>query len=396
MNIAIDARWIFPEISGIGAYTRELIRALARQGTDHTYLLLFNERETAERTLTETGLSETDHVSTRIVPFGVFSPRSQLALPGLLRSAGINLYHSTNYMIPLRAFPRNRQGPIACVTTIHDVIPMIFPHHAPRSRKARLYPIYRWLMKDIGRRSDAIIADSRSSRTDIITHLHIRPEHESKVTAVYCGVSKRFHPASRPDIDPSRTRTVLYVGRTDPYKNVCTLVRAFHALQERCPFSLRLVIAGSRDPRYPQAPALCQELGLDANVEWTGYISDDALVGLYQSADVLAHPSRYEGFGLQVAEAMACGTPVVCSGAGSLSEVAGNATILVDPDDTQGFTNGLHTMLTDPVAAADYAQKGIRQAATFTWERTARETLAIYHHALNPQPTDTGTMNADT
>jgi glycosyltransferase involved in cell wall biosynthesis len=382
MNIAIDARWIFPEISGIGAYTRELIRALARHDTDHTYLLLFNLKETADRTLAETGLADADHVTTRIVPFGVFSPRSQLALPGILASARVDLYHSTNYMIPLRAFPRHRRGRMACVTTIHDVIPMIFPRHAPRSRKARLYPLYRWVMKQIGQRSDAIIADSRASRSDVITHLRIRPRDEARVTAVYCGVSSRFQPGHAPDSDPSRPRTVLYVGRMDPYKNVPTLIRAFHALRDLCPFPVRLVIAGSRDARYPEAPALCHELGLDDHVTWTGYVSDDELIRLYQTADVLAHPSRYEGFGLQVAEAMACGTPVVCSGAGSLAEVAGDATILADPDDTDGFTDGLKQILTDPTLADAYRRKGIRQAANFTWERTARETLAIYNQTL--------------
>lgn len=378
MRVAIDARWIFPEISGIGSYTRDLVRALGALDRENDYVLLFNNDAVCDRTLRETGLRDAGNVSARLLPYGVFSPVNQLRLPGVLRSAGIDVYHSTNYMIPLPAFPSCRPGKVKCVTTIHDVIPMIFPRHAPRSRKARLYPLYRRLMIEVGKRSDAIVTDSEASRTDILKHLRIPSQREAGVRVVPLGVGKRFRPAAETTGPEQEERRIIYVGRADPYKNVATLVRAFAGAGAACPFSLRLLIAGAPDPRYPEAQQLANELGIGNAVTWTGYLSDDELVAIYQGADLLVHPSRYEGFGLQVAEAMACGVPVVCSNGGSLPEVAGDAAILLDPDDVDGFTAQIVRVLTDGELADSMRGRGQRQAARFTWERTAREMLALY------------------
>ncbi len=378
MRIAIDARWIFPEISGIGAYTRDLIRSLAAIDHENDYVLLFNDSAVRDRTLEETGVRDAGNVSVRLLPYGVFSPFNQVRLPGVLKSESIDVYHSANYMIPLLAFPSHRSGKIKCVTTIHDVIPMIFPHHAPRSRKARVYPLYRRLMVEVGKRSDAIVTDSAASRDDVIKHLRIPPDRAPAVRVIPCGVGERFHPADDETATNRDERRVIYVGRADPYKNVATLIRAFAGARAGCPFPLRLIIAGSPDPRYPEAQQLAAQLGIDNAMTWTGYLSDEALVGVYRDADLLVHPSRYEGFGLQVAEAMACGVPVVCSNGGSLPEVAGDAAILRDPDDVDGFTAQIVRVLTDPELAASLRDKGQRQAAQFTWERTARETLALY------------------
>ncbi len=386
MRIALDARWIFPEISGIGAYTRDLIGALASVDTENDYLLLFDDAAVRDRTLEETGVRGTANVSDRLLPYGVFSPFSQLRLPGVLQSERIDVYHSTNYMIPLLAFPRRRKGKIRCVTTIHDVIPMIFPHHAPRSRKARVYPIYRRLMIEVGKRSDVILTDSEASRRDVIRHLRIPSERAGAVHVVPCGVSDRFCPKDKPRPTGNHERSIIYVGRADPYKNVATLIRAFAAARMQCPFPVRLFIAGSPDPRYPDAQQLAAELGVDSAMTWTGYLTDDELVAVYQDADLLVHPSRYEGFGLQVAEAMRCGIPVVCSNSGSLPEVAGDAAILLDPDDVDGFTAAIERVLTTPDLALSLREKGLRQAAQFTWERTARETLDVYRQLAQGSP----------
>jgi glycosyltransferase involved in cell wall biosynthesis len=379
MKIAIDARWIFREISGIGAYTRELIRHLPRVGRPHSFVLIFNDPALRDRTLDETGTRDSPAVAPWIFPHGVFSPLSQLLLPAGLAARGIQIYHSPNYMIPLLAFPRHRGRRMKCVVTIHDVIPLIFPDHAPRSRKARVFPLYRRLMTEIGARADAIITDSRASRADAIEHLRIPPERAGIVKAVYCGVSGRFRRSEpRAVRSPGAPRSVLYVGRSDPYKNLTTLVRAFAEARQICPFPVTLTLAGAPDPRYPEARELAERLGIRDAVRWTGYVSDDDLVALYREADVLAHPSRYEGFGLQVAEAMACGVPVVCSNAGSLPEVAGDAAILLPPDDAHGFAREIARVLTDPALAADLARRGRLRAGDFTWTQTAERTLAIY------------------
>lgn len=381
MKIAIDGRWIFPEISGIGNYTRQLLHQFSRLPLDHRLLILFDNPELQTRTIQETGIGNVAAIETVCVPWGVFSLQSQLRLPAFLRRHQVDCFHSPNYMIPLRAFPRNRIGKIACVTTIHDVIPMLFPDHAPKSRKTRLFPIFRALMHEIGRRADAIITVSEASRRDIIRQLRIPEARAERVQTVYNGVSERFCPAdvTPPLAEPAAPEyTLLYVGRADPYKNVGALIRALKIVHTTTDLPVRLRIAGAPDPRYPETTDLADALGIRNAVTWTGYLTDEALVDAYRRADLLVHPSRYEGFGLQIVEAMACGTPVICSTGGSLPEVAGEAAIQIDPDDVDGLVQAIVRVLTHPDLADTMREDGFRQASRFTWETAARNTLAVY------------------
>lgn len=381
MKIAIDARWIFQQISGIPAYTRELISHLRAVDSTNSYVLIFSDAALRERTMQETGAAASPNFEARMVTAGPFSPLSQLLLPVWLRRHRVDVYHTTNYMMPLAGFPRDRRGRVACVATIHDVIPMVFPQHAPKSRKARLYPIYRRLMYEIGRRADVIITDSRASRDDIVRHLRIPDSAAGKVRPVYLGASERFLTAPRrepPGQSPARERLLLYVGRFDPYKNLATLVHALAKLRKACGFPVTLLLVGAPDPRYPETERLSRELGVADAIRWTGYLSEEELVEAYRSADVLVHPSRYEGFGLQIVEAMTVGLPVVCSNGGSLPEVAGDAAVMLDPDDCDGFADSIAAILRDDSLSAELARKGARQAAKFTWRRTAMDTLAIY------------------
>lgn len=384
MKVAIDARWIFPEISGIGNYTRQLLRQFVELAPDGVqFVALFSDPELMQRTVDETGIGEADNFEVVCRSWGVFSPKSQLLLPGWLRRNRIDVFHSPNYMIPLTAFGRERASRIKCVTTIHDLIPMIFPDHAPKSRKSRLFPIFKALMLEVGKRSDAIITVSEASRRDILRLLKIPVVRADAVCTVYNGVSPRFCPAgsgagNRYVRSEKTEYQLLYVGRCDPYKNLTTLIKALRELKRGSYLNVKLVLAGSPDPRYPEPVELIRELGLDDRVSWSGYLSDDALVELYRESDLLVHPSRYEGFGLQIIEAMACGTPVVCSNAGSLPEVAGEAAVMVEPDDVAGFVAAITDVLTDTAKAHRMREKGFEQAAKFSWRRAADETIAVY------------------
>jgi glycosyltransferase involved in cell wall biosynthesis len=383
MKIAIDARWIFPEISGIGAYTRELIRHLARIDKDNTYVLFFNDPALLDRTVAETGIRDVPSFSSRRLPFGVFSIRNQLQMPGILARENIDVFHSTNYMIPLLAFPRNRPGRIKCVTTIHDVIPLLFPAHAPMSKKTRILPLYRALMKEIGKRSDAVITDSHSSAADIAACLEMPDSDKQKIHPIHLGVSERFKPSENPATQA--TPSLLYVGRMDPYKNICDLVRILSSVRKQCKQPVRLTICGARDPRYPEASLLAETLGVADSITWTGYVNDKTLLDLYQTSNVLVHPSGYEGFGLQVLEAMACGLPVVCSSAGSLPEVAGNAAIQHTPGDTDGFTASICHIISDAALAGEMRRKGVLQARKFSWHNLAVKTAEIYQEICRPE-----------
>ena len=384
MKIAIDARWIFPELSGIGLYTQELIRALAQLDQQNEYVLLFQQPETQRRVVAYTGLKDTPNFRTELVPFGIFSLANQIRLPGLLRRWGADVFHSPNYMIPFHAFPR-RERHTRCVVTIHDLIPLLFPEWTPRAKKTKLLPVFRRLIQAVAARADAILTVSKASRCDILRVFPIPENRAHKVVVVPNGVASEYRPSTVPRT-PCDKKTILYVGRFDPYKNVVGLLAAVELLRREMPGAVRLVIAGSPDPRYPEATNFARQHGLEADIEWRGYISGQQLVEAYQQADVFVLPSRYEGFGLTVLEAMACGTPVVCSNVSSLPEVAGDAALLVAPDAAADMAQAIRRIMAEPGLAAVLRAKGLQRAAGFSWRHTAELTLRAYASSVKGEP----------
>jgi glycosyltransferase involved in cell wall biosynthesis len=373
MRIGIDVRWIFRQLSGIGTYTRELIRYLAMVDRQNEYILFFDRPAALEEVRGFANLEKAPNFDITLLAHGPFSPWSQIVLPSQFTRMGLDVFHSPNYMIPFLAFPRKRAGDTLCVVTIHDLIPLSFPHYAPRSKKTRLFPLYRLLMLEVGRRADMIITGSSSARSDILRELRI-PD-PSTVVVIPDGVDARFTPSATAKSD---TRTILYVGRLDPYKNVPGLVEAFSKVRQTAAPEARLRIAGPKDDRYPEASRLAEKLGVGPFVEWAGYLPLCELVEAYQQAAVFVLPSHYEGFGLPVLEAMACGTPVICSNAASLPDVVGDAALLVSPDDTDGLAEAIVRVLTDKALASTMREKGLRRAAQFSWRRTAELTLEAY------------------
>ena len=372
MKIALDARWIFAESSGIGQHTRMLIQALAALAPDHDFLLLFDDPGRAEKIKADCAC-EWPHVC---LPYGLFDLQNQWQLAPFLRKQHVDLYHSTNYMMPLRGIPRHRPGKIKAVITIHDLIPMVYRDHAPRSRKSRMYPIYAWLMHEVAARADGIITVSASSAHDVRTHLGLAGPAGDKIQVVYNGLDPIFHQAHQ--IPRQHPPEILYVGRLDPYKNLPQLVSAFSEARRKLPPGTRLRVIGPPDTRYPEAMALARSLDLFPFMDWEGHVSFDKLVEAYRRASLLVLPSEYEGFGLPVAEAMACGTPVICSNVSSLPEVAGDAAVTVPPGDLFALAAALEQVMGDPELQADMIQKGFKQAARFQAKTMAEETLRVY------------------
>lgn len=372
MNIALDARWIFRESSGIGQHTRMLIRGLLDLQTDHRFSLVTQDREWTERVKEELGCPW----PCLEVPFGLFDLRNVLQMKHRLSAAGIDLYHSTNYMMPLWGFPRHRPGSVRAVITIHDLIPIIFRDHAPKSRKSRLFPLYAELMRQVAARADAILTVSESSQSDVIERLRLPASARGKVKVVYNGLDPVFfEPHTVPRNTPPE---ILYVGRLDPYKNVPQLVSAFAEAMKKLPSGTRLRIIGPPDARYPEAMRLARQLDLFPHMDWEGHVSFPTLLEAYRRAAVVVLPSEYEGFGLPVAEAMACGTPVICSRASSLPEVGGTAARYVPPGDLYALSDALIEVLNHPEQQQRMVTEGREQAARFTVEQMARNTLAVY------------------
>ena len=379
MKIGIDARWIFPQISGIGMYTQELIRGLAQIDRRNDYVLFFDDESRMRKIVEHVELDQAPNFKTHLLPFGVFSPLGQIRFPQIIRKLGLDLFHSPNYMMPLLAFPRRRFGHMRCVVTIHDLIPLLFPQFTPMALKTRLYPVYKRLMVEVGARADVILTVSDSSRRDVIERLGIPTARHGDVIAVPNGVAPEYTPAEK---KRGVGKLILYVGRFDPYKNVTGLIETFAKVRERCKMPVRLRVVGPADPRYPQAPARARQMGLDPFIAWNGYASEEGMVNAYRDADMFVLLSLYEGFGLTVLEAMACGTPVVCSARGSLPEVVGSAALLVDPDDSAQAAAAIVRVLEDVKLSAELREKGLRQAAKFTWTRTAAMTRNAYEHAM--------------
>ena len=392
MKIGIDARWIFRELSGIGAYTLELIRHLVLMSgsdslEDAEFVIYFSDPEIRDRTVAETGFDRHKIFSSRLLPYGLFSAGNQLFMPRMFLESALDVFHSPNYMIPFLAFPRNKRGRVRCVTTIHDLIPLMFPDFVPRSLKRRFFPLYRSLMRETAMRSDLILTDSSSARKDVIQNLPAPPE---RVLAIPLGVSEKFRPfgvepagrSERPAVSPPG-RTILWVGRADPYKNLAGLVEAFAVLRQKCDFPVKLRLVGPEDRRYPEAGRLAASLGVEPGMVRLGYLPDEQLVREYQNADVFVQPSLYEGFGLPVLEAMACGTPVICTDSGSLPEVAGDAALTVSPGDTAGLADAMRRVLTDARLARQMSERGLRHAQKFNWKTTARRTVEAYRMAAS-------------
>ena len=380
MKIGIDARWIFPQISGIGMYTQELIRGLVQIDRHNDYVLFFDDKARMRKIAEYVRLDLASNFKTHLLSFGVFSPLGQMWLPKIIRMLGLDIFHSPNYMMPLRAFPRHRPGHTRCVVTIHDLIPLLFPQFTPKALKTRLYPVYKRLMIEIGARADGILTVSESSRRDVIERLGIPEARQGNVIAVPNGVAPEYTPTEK---KRGAGKWILYVGRFDPYKNVTGLIETFAKVRERCTMPVRLRVVGPADPRYPEAPVRARQMGLDPFIAWDGYVSEGGLVQAYRDADVFVLLSLYEGFGLTVLEAMACGTPVVCSARSSLPEVAGSAAVLVDPDDSAQAAAAIARVLEDVKLAAELREKGVRQAAKFTWMRTATMTMKAYEQVMS-------------
>jgi glycosyltransferase involved in cell wall biosynthesis len=383
MRVALDTRWIPSEASGVGVYARELAARLPGLDPSSEFLFYFKDRAVRDRLLAGP-LGGRRNVIPVTVPYGVYSPIGQLRLARDLRARGVDLYHSPSYLFPMPAFPAGRTGRIRLVVTLHDVIPLVQPRSVARSWKRRLLPLYARLHKEAVRRADRVLCVSNAARGDVISRLRIPASEEGRLRTVYNGVSERFLDAVRLPRDPGRVATILAVGRSEPYKNLSGLVRAFARVRARVTDRVRLLIAGTPDPRYPEPMEEAKAAGVADHIEWSGYLSDEKLLEAYLGADALVHASRLEGFGLPVLEAMACGLPVVCANVSALPEVAGDAAILVDPDDPDKMADAIGRVLTDPDLAADLARRGRTRAAEFTWDRTALETLAVYREVSAP------------
>ncbi len=370
MRICLDVSAAVHRRAGLGRYTLELTRALVAQ-SEHDYIAFYHQRGQARLD------PPIDSLPRRTIQLSVKPWRLTTMLAhwfGVPQDAlfpGVDLFHATEHLLP-------RLRHIRSVFTLHDLIFRFDPgSHLPLNR------IYlNTMMPRFLRAADAVIAVSECSKRDAVRFYATPAE---KIHVIPEGVEARFRPIADPQLEPVRhkhhlpDRFVLCVGTIEPRKNLPILFEAMASRRERGLEPWPLVIAGKAGWLYEPILRRIAELNLQNWIHLTGFFPDDDLPALYNAATLLAMPSRYEGFGLPVLEAMACGTPVVCSNISSLPEVAGDAALLVPPENVQGWAEAITRLCNDNALHARMRERGLAQAAHFTWENAARQTADVYH-----------------
>ncbi len=376
--IYIDVSAAVHRRAGLGRYAESLTRALVGRGggageSQNRYGLFYNRERGIEP------LSDLDHLPARTVSLA-YKPWRMAVWLGQLAGIGFDrllpggsLFHATEHLLlPLRTMPT--------VLTVHDLIFRHLPAHHKRLNRWYLnlaLPLF-------CRRADHIIAISECTRRDLSAAYGVGPD---RITVVPEAADSRFRPEPTERVNAVRgryrlpDRYLLFVGTIEPRKNLLRLLAAFETLH-REELTEALVIVGRRGWLYGDFFAALQASPVRDAVCLPGFVPDEDLPAVYTGAQALAFPSLYEGFGLPVLEAMACGTPVACSGTSSLPEVGGDAAFYFDPESEESLVGTLRRLLSDSELQEELVQRGRAQAARFSCDRVAAETQAVYERVM--------------
>jgi glycosyltransferase involved in cell wall biosynthesis len=368
MLIGIDAsRAAAARRTGTENYSLHLIRELLVQGGEHRFRLYFNQSPPAG--LLPAGAEQW------VMPWPRLWTHARLSWEMVARPP--DLLFVPSHVLPL-IHPRRS------VVTVHD----LGYHYYPQAHTLFQNVYLRWSTHYNARTATCVLADSEATRRDLLQYYHIDGD---KIAVVYPGRDESLVPVA----DPVRLAAIrarygipgpylLYVGTLHPRKNLGRLIAAFAANFHSPAASLRslfsdlhLVLAGQKGWLYDDIFAQVRRLRLEDRVLLTGYVPDEDLPALLSGALAFVFPSLYEGFGLPVLEAMACGTPVICSRVSSLPEVAGDAALLVDPHDIDDLAQALAQMVAGDELRRELVARGSRQVARFSWQRCAGQVLDI-------------------
>jgi glycosyltransferase involved in cell wall biosynthesis len=380
MRIAINAWFLNQTGTGSGQYLEGLLRAVPGVEKDHQFLLI-----------TPPGEPEFKAPGLQVERWPLQSPRwksnraggvgkvlfEQVAFPRICRQWGADVAHVPYWGSPL--WPT-----VPTVVTIHDIIPLLLPAY----RGNALVRLYTRLVSASARKATMVLTDSLASKRDIEEHLRLPPE---RVRCVYLSMGENLSPEPDPKDASIRQsyglpdRYVLYLAGHDVRKNVEGLVEAF-ATVCGADDDVTLVIGGKRpetdDPLFFNPRSLVDTLEIAEDVKFVGWVDEAHKPALLRGAACVVFPSRYEGFGLPVLEALACGAPVITSNVSSLPELLGDAGFAVDPDDVQGLAGAILSCLVDDGLVAELRRRGPMQAVRFSWTKTARETMAVYEEVV--------------
>ncbi len=378
MHIALNAHLLSfgPTYRGAGIswYIRNLVPALRRTDQENQYTLFLGDRryppELAPGDRFRTVVSHLPTVRPIVRMFW-----EQMLQPAVLYRDGVEVLHSMGYVQPYAC-------PCSSVVTVHDLSFLLFPQYFNWMNRLYLAHFTRFST----RRANRVIAVSESTKQDLIRLMGLPA---AKIDAVHSGIQPGFFPIrDQAVLDGFRRRQgidrpfILFISTLEPRKNAERLVHAFARLKKGGNLPHALVLGGAKGWLYERIFGTVQELGLQQEVIFPGFIPSADLPLWYNSADLFVYPSLYEGFGSPPLEAMACGTPVVVSNTSSLPEVVGDAALLADPGDTEALAAAISQALTDTSLRTSLTEKGLARAQQFSWENTACQTVESYRRAM--------------
>jgi glycosyltransferase involved in cell wall biosynthesis len=381
-RIGFDITAAVTQGGGIGRYTRELIHALLVEDQANTYHL-FSARPPTLLPVPDS-IPVANNVYLHPAPLDErwlyrLWYRLRLPLPVQLVTGRIDLYHSPDFVLPPVA------GAIPALLTVHDLSFVHYPETFPPSLVRYLNRVVPWSIA----RASHILADSESTRLDL---LRIWDVPEEKLSVLYSGVHPRFRPI-RDEGQRAEVRTryglgntpyILAVGTIQPRKNYAFLINAFLRITGDLPHNL--VIAGGKGWLSEALAAQVNDLQDRERIRFPGFVADADLPALYSAADLFVFPSLYEGFGLPLLEAMACGVPVLSSNASSLPEVVDEkreAAVLLPPEDELAWSQAMRHLLTDHEQRERMIQAGLRHVRNFSWQTAAQRLLKLYSTLLH-------------
>ncbi len=373
MNYCLDARTATDHFPGIGRYVSNLAQAMVPLLEPEERLMLFYDpSQRSGWKLPEPISRKVVLKATRFSPFGF---KQQWGIPKLLKRFSVNLYHSPYYLMPY-------WSGVPTLLTLYDVIPQRYPEYV--SFRARM--LYQFAHRLALRATTRCTAISEATKKDFIDFYGVKPE---RIISIPLAAAPHFRPLSNKEKLKVKTtlqlpdQFVLYLGINKPHKNLLGLLTAWRLIMSNSPESdVKLVIAGAWDSRYPEVRQRTVDWGLEGSVTFLGPVQNEDMPGLYGNASVFVFPSLFEGFGLPVVEAMACGTPVACANTSSLPEVAGSAAILFDPTRPEAIAEAIQNLVKNQSLREMMRIHGLEQARMFTWSRTASETLNLYRELL--------------
>jgi glycosyltransferase involved in cell wall biosynthesis len=370
MRVGFDVTPLLGRGSGVARYTTELVNSL-REDAPEVRLELFSNRPIDDPALAP------DLAGLRRFRAPYFPNRTawmQTILPVALAARHLDVCHYTNFDAPVLSDKPS-------VVTVHDVSLLVSPELHPRRRVLMLSR----LASLSARRARAVTCPTESARRDAIERLDLDP---ARVHVAPSAVSPRFRPLDEPATIEAvcgayrvKPGFVLFVGAIEPRKNLVTLARAFARLRADG-FDNKLVICGGWGWKSADLRPAIDELGIADSVVFTGYVPDDDVVALLNGCGAFAYPSLYEGFGLPIVEAFACGAPVVTSNRGATAEVSGAAALLADPTSVEDLADALQRTLSDATERERMRAAGFARAAEFSRPNAARRTVAVYEAVL--------------